>query len=95
MYCRVYLPASILAWGSELRLSRRMIILAFDLGSESSTSACREAVVRLYPGTSIGFGIRTCSSSTEAASIRPEKLSAAASRENALWVRTIDPRYLR
>ena len=45
-YWRVYLPASILAWGSELRLSRRMIILAFDLGSESSASACRKRSCR-------------------------------------------------
>ena len=39
-YCRVYLPASMLAWGSELRFSRRITILAFDLGSESSASDC-------------------------------------------------------
>lgn len=37
-YCMVYLSPSMLAWGSELRFSRRMTILAFDLGSESSAS---------------------------------------------------------
>lgn len=37
-YCMVYLSASMLAWGSEFRFSRRMTILAFDLGSASSAS---------------------------------------------------------
>lgn len=37
-YCNVCLPASMLAWGSELRFNFRMIILAFDLGSVSSAS---------------------------------------------------------
>lgn len=37
-YCMVYLSPSMLACGSELRFSRRMTILAFDLGSESSAS---------------------------------------------------------
>ena len=36
----MYLPVSMLAWGSELRFSRRKTILAFDLGSESSASDC-------------------------------------------------------
>jgi hypothetical protein len=34
----VYLPHSIVAWGSELRFKRRIIILAFDFGSDSSAS---------------------------------------------------------
>lgn len=38
--CKVYWPASILAWGSELRFSRRMTIFAFCLGSVSSASDC-------------------------------------------------------
>lgn len=40
--CIVYLPPSIVACGSELRSSRRIIILALDLGSESSVSDCFE-----------------------------------------------------
>lgn len=50
-----------------------MIIFAFDLGSESSVSACHEQVVRFYPGSSNALGVSTCSSSTDAASIKPEE----------------------
>ena len=34
----LYFPHSIVAWGSELRLSRRITILAWDRGSASSAS---------------------------------------------------------
>ena len=68
-YCRVNLPASMLACGSELRFRRRIIIFAFDLGSASSASVCEDVSLQA------GFGgrrMRTDSSSTEAASIRPD-----------------------
>ena len=72
-----------------------MIIFAFDLGSESSASACHEQVVRVYPGSSNAPGVCTCSSSTDAASIKPEERSAADTRRNVSPVLTIYPRYLR
>ena len=34
-YCIVYAPDSMLIWGSELLFRRRIIILAWDLGSAS------------------------------------------------------------
>lgn len=50
-YWSVYLPASMLAWGSELRFSRRITIFAFDLGSESSASDCRAACYSPFHGS--------------------------------------------
>ena len=44
-YWRVYLPASMLACGSELRFNRRITIFALDLGSDSSASACSSSTV--------------------------------------------------
>lgn len=39
-----------LAWGSELRSSRRMTIFAFCFGSESSASACERPVSSMFLG---------------------------------------------
>ena len=72
MYWRVYLPASMLAWGSELRFSRRIIIFALVLGSASSASAW-EAMYQFHNSQTVGE--YTCSSSTEAASISPSTLA--------------------
>ncbi len=55
-YWRVYLPASMLAWGSELRFSRRITIFAFDLGSESSASDCCAACYSPYYGWTRDLG---------------------------------------
>ena len=49
-YWMVYCPHSILAWGSELRFSLRMIIFALVLGSASSASDCEGygIVIRIW-----------------------------------------------
>lgn len=67
----LYLSDSMLACGSELRFSRRIIILAFDLGSASSDSDFEDGTLAdACAGVACPKCI-TCSSSMEAASIRP------------------------
>ena len=68
--CMLYFPHSIVACGSELRLNRRMTILAWDRGSASSASDLDVSDVFEYRNI-IGVESQTCSSSTDAASIRP------------------------
>lgn len=91
----LYLSDSMLACGSEFRFNRRRIILAFDLGSASSDSDFENgasAGAALDVARQMGI---TCSSSMEAASIRPK----GARQIQVPWLHstelTVEPCYLR